>query len=366
MRQVLRVAACLLVVCAAALPLNGALPRQEAVVRTQFVTVQPDVKLEVLDWGGTGKCLVLLAGGGNTAHVFDSFARELAGHYHVIGITRRGFGLSSAPRSGYDPKRLGDDVVAVLDALHITNPVLVGHSIAGEELSAVSKYHAGRVAGLVYLDAGGSFALYNPEHGDYTPALAKLKDDLSALQNNLYDDAVISETSTDLALFQANLAEVRHEVEGAKPPSPQPGDLTSISAFQSYMKGFYGGIIPEAEVRQLYRIDGSGRVGAWIGHAFANQSVMLEEERFERIDTPLLAIFSYPSAPYPTQTDSPAKLTAYRAAEKSRKEAQIKIFREQPHAKVVVIPNATHYIFLSHPAEVISEIRHFVDGLRGD
>lgn len=308
---------------------------------------------------------MLLAGGGNTAHVFDNLGPKLAKRYHVIGITRRGFGLSSAPQSGYDPRRLGDDVVAVLDALHISNPVLVGHSIAGEELSAVSTYHPGRVAALIYLDAGGSFALYNPEHGDYTPAIAELKDDLSALQKSLYDDVVISKTSRDIALFQANLAEVRHEVEGAKPPSPQPNDLQSIAAFQHYMEGFYGGIIPESEVRQLYRIDENGRVGKWTGHPFANESVILKEERFKTIDTPLLAIFSYPSASYPTQTNSPAKLAAYRAAEKGRKEAQIAVFREQPHAKVVIIPNATHYIFLSHEAEVISQICHFVDGLRG-
>ncbi|HXP79866.1 MAG TPA: alpha/beta hydrolase, partial [Verrucomicrobiae bacterium] len=36
----------------------------------QFVTVDTNVKLEVLDWGGVGRPLVLLAGGGNTAHVF--------------------------------------------------------------------------------------------------------------------------------------------------------------------------------------------------------------------------------------------------------------------------------------------------------
>jgi hypothetical protein len=35
----------------------------------QFVTVDKEVRLEVLDWGGRGKCVVLLAGGGNTAHV---------------------------------------------------------------------------------------------------------------------------------------------------------------------------------------------------------------------------------------------------------------------------------------------------------
>ena len=335
----------------------------ETALKTQFVDVQPDVKLEVLDWGGTGRNLVLLAGLGNTAHVFDSLGPKLAVHYHVIGITRRGFGQSSAPHTGYDPRRLGDDVVAVLDALHIADPILVGHSIAGEELSSISTYHPGRAAALVYLDAGAPFALYNPKHGDYTPALAQLRDDLSALQKNLYDDGLISKTLTDMALFQANLAELRGEVEGATPPSPKDSDRTSISAFQSYMKGYFGGIIPEAEVRQDFRIGQDGRVGEWLGHGHPNQSVMLAEERFYSIETPLLAIFSYPSAPYPSQTSDPAKLAAYRAAETSREESQIAIFREQLHAKVIVIPNGTHYVFLSREEEVISQIGDFVNSL---
>jgi len=351
------------VIACAAFAQNGPSSQGGTALKTQFVDVQPDVKLEVLDWGGTGRNIVLLAGLGNTAHVFDSLGPKLAEHYHVVGMTRRGFGQSSAPETGYDPRRLGDDVVAVLDALHITDPVLAGHSIAGEELSAISTYHPGRAAGLVYLDAGGTFALYNPKHGDYVPALAQLRDDLSALQKNLFDDGLISKTLTDTTLFQANLAELRGEVEGATPPSAKATDRASISAFQSYMKGYFGGIIPESEVRQDFRIGQDGRVGEWLGRGYPNQSVMLAEERFHSIATPLLAIFSYPSAPYPSQTSDPAKLAAARAAETSREEAQIAIFREQPHAKVIVIPNATHYIFLSREEEVISQISDFVNGL---
>jgi non-heme chloroperoxidase len=247
--------------------------------------------------------------------------------------------------------------------LHITDPVLVGHSIAGEELSAVSTYHPGRAARLVYLDAGAPFALYNPKHGDYAPALAQLRDDLSALQKNLFDEGLISKTLTDMALFQANLAEIRGEVECGTAPSPKARDLASISALQSYMKGFFGGIIPEAEVRQDFRIGEDGRVGAWLGRGYPNQSVMLEEERFHSIETPLLAIFSYPSASSPSQTSDPAKLAACRAAETSREEAQFAIFREQPHAMVIVIPNATHYIFLSREGDAISQISNFVNSL---
>jgi non-heme chloroperoxidase len=38
--------------------------------KVQFVTVEPGVKLEVLDWGGSGRTLVFLAGLGDTAHVY--------------------------------------------------------------------------------------------------------------------------------------------------------------------------------------------------------------------------------------------------------------------------------------------------------
>src|ERR1700722_14985045 len=93
----------------------------------QFLNFGKDVKLEVLDWGGTGRPLVLLTGLGDNAHRFDKFALKLTGTYHVYGITRRGFGASSAPEpngGNYSADRLGDDVLAVMDSLKINKPVL--------------------------------------------------------------------------------------------------------------------------------------------------------------------------------------------------------------------------------------------------
>lgn len=55
----------------------------------------------MLDWGGTGGPVVLLAGLGNNAHVFDAFAPKLTDHYHVYAIMRCGFTPFSAPTSGY-------------------------------------------------------------------------------------------------------------------------------------------------------------------------------------------------------------------------------------------------------------------------
>ena len=82
--------------------------------------------------------------------------------YRVFGVTRRGFGVSSVPDVGYDADRLGDDVLAVMDALKLRRPILVGHSLGGEELSSIASRHPERVAGLIYLDAGYGYAFAGP------------------------------------------------------------------------------------------------------------------------------------------------------------------------------------------------------------
>jgi non-heme chloroperoxidase len=119
----------------------------------KYVAVQENIRLEVVDWGGSGHPVVFLAGYGNTAHVFDEFAPKLADVCHLYGITRRGFGTSDSPASGYSVERLSDDVLSILDSLRLTRVTLVGHSIAGDEMTALASRHPDRVAGLVYLDA---------------------------------------------------------------------------------------------------------------------------------------------------------------------------------------------------------------------
>src|SRR5215471_7888533 len=121
--------------------------------KVTFVTVEPGVELEVLDWGGTGETLVLLAGLGDNAHVYDQFAYQFTDRFHVIGITRRGFGRSSQPAHGYDLDTRSRDDIAVLDKLNIRQAVFVGHSVAGTELSKLGAAYPGRVKKLIYLDA---------------------------------------------------------------------------------------------------------------------------------------------------------------------------------------------------------------------
>jgi len=66
--------------------------------KVQFIQVQPGVKLEVLDYGGSGRAMVFLAALGQNAHDWDRFAPKFVSRYHVYAITRRGFGNSDKPK----------------------------------------------------------------------------------------------------------------------------------------------------------------------------------------------------------------------------------------------------------------------------
>ena len=77
--------------------------------QVRWVTVDSSVTLEVLDWGGSGPPLVLLACYLST-HVYDEFAPKLTDQSHVYGITRRGIGASDKPATGYSVQQSANDL----------------------------------------------------------------------------------------------------------------------------------------------------------------------------------------------------------------------------------------------------------------
>jgi len=121
--------------------------------QTRQINVDEGVQLEVLDFGGTGSPILLLPGLGATAHSYDDLAPLLARKHRVVGMTRRGAGYSSKPDFGFDTPRLAQDVLEVMRAMDLEKVLLVGHSIAGDELTWLGGHHPELFAGLIYLDA---------------------------------------------------------------------------------------------------------------------------------------------------------------------------------------------------------------------
>jgi non-heme chloroperoxidase len=294
----------------------------------QFVTVAKDVKLEVLDWGGAGRAVVLLAGLGNSAHVFDKFAQKLTSGHHVYGITRRGFGVSSKPATGYSADRLGDDVLAVLDSLKLSRPVLVGHSIAGEELSSVGSRHPDRVAGLIYLDAGYSYAYYDRSRGDLDIDLVELQKKLAQLQPGKGPQdpkALIKELlETALPGFERDLRERQKDLQVIP---------AAIIAAQS---------APMSE---------------------AAQAIQAGEQKYTALPVPILAIYAVPHDLGPISGSGAAR-AAFEANDEASTGAQAKAFESGvPTARVVRLVHASHFVFVSNEADVLREMNTFLGSL---
>ena len=227
----------------------------------QFVAVEQGVKLEVLDWGGSGMLLVLLAGLGNTAHIFSDFAPKLTGEFHVYGITRRGYGASTPATTGYGVDRLGDDVLAVMYVLKLERPILVGHSIAGEELSAVAARTPSKIRGLVYLEAAYPFAYQNPAYP---------------------------------SLFAAFDTFTKEASQFAPPTPPSPTNLASFQAFQTWLGGVVGVSFPISELQATFKTGTSGNITEQKTSAAIAESIHDGEKRFTNVAVPALAIYAIP------------------------------------------------------------------------
>jgi pimeloyl-ACP methyl ester carboxylesterase len=211
----------------------------------RMILVDKDVSLEVLDWGGTGRPVVLLAGLGNTAHTFDEFAPKLTADFHVYAITRRGYGASSVPASGYSADRLGDDVLAVIDSLGLKKPVLIGHSIAGEELSSVGSRHPEKVAGLVYLDAGYAYAYADPSRSSTPPeqpAAPPAPPASTPPRSNAVGDAIRNGEQKYTAIRGPILA----IYATPKSKTPDPADSAAASQANAFERG-----LPNARVVRI-------------------------------------------------------------------------------------------------------------------
>lgn len=302
--------------------------------RVQFVTVEGGLRLEVLDWGGSGKPIVLLAGGGNTAHVFDDFAPRLRAYNHVYGITRRGFGKSAFAAPDLVEDRLGQDVLAVLDSLRLNRSILVGHSIAGAELSWIANKRPDRVAGLVYLDAGYSYAFDN---GKGVP----------------------------VAAMQA--------LHAPQPPPPAGLDLASFAALEKYDQRVDGFRFPEGELRQQHESTPGGGVGgqrSFPGSAMFS-TLIDRPTKFDHIPAPALFIFANPHG-LGAWVDGPSGDASTSNAIRDFSEALTRLTTKQenavkeglPHARVVTLAGAHHFVFLSNQEDVLREMREFISGLR--
>lgn len=299
------------------------------------VTVDDGVQLEVLDFGGTGSPILLLPGLGATAHSYDELAPLLARRHRVIAMTRRGTGGSSKADFGFDTPRLSQDLLRVMDAMSLEKVLLVGHSIAGDELTWLGGHHPERFTGLIYLDAA-----YDRSADRQNPTQVRLR---------------------DLARF-----------EPQEPPVPTAA-LLSYEAMMKLRLERAHVRLPEGEFIAFLQVDSPYLAGTPTIDGLTQQAISaaIEKPDYAKVKIPALAIYALakPDAPLPAWYDANDKELLANKAERTRilaamQRENIDLFtRSVEKGQVLEMQNASHYIFQSNPQEVLEAIEKFASEL---
>jgi pimeloyl-ACP methyl ester carboxylesterase len=216
-------------------------------------------------------------------------------------------------------------VLAVLDSLKLDRPVLAGHSIAGEELSSVGSRHPERVAGLIYLDAGYSYAYYDRSRGDLDIDLVDLQEKLEQLQ-----------------------------------PGKVPQDPKALvhELLEATLPGFERDL---RERQKTLQVMPAALLAAQASSALSQpaRAIQTGEQKYTNIPVPILAIYAVPHDLGPAGGDAAAR-AAFEANDEATTGAQAKAFESGvPSARIVRLPHANHYVFLSNEADVLREMNAF-------
>lgn len=298
------------------------------------IRVEEGVQLEVLDFGGTGSPVLLLPGLGATAHGYDLLAPELAKNHRVIAMTRRGTGASSKPDFGFDTARLGQDVLAVMDEMGLRKVLLVGSSIAGDELTWLGGHHPDRFSGLVYLDAA-----YDRSMDRKDPRMVRIR-----------------------------------ELNRLLPPDPPipPEAMTNYDTMVKYMEAGSHARYPEGELIALFGINHPVLAGTPSIDARTQQAITaaIQAPDYAALKIPALAIYAFENPawllkPWHDRNDPRLVATMQERARilEGIKRASIEQFRQGvAQGQVLEMQNASHNVALSNPREVLAAIEEFSAG----
>jgi pimeloyl-ACP methyl ester carboxylesterase len=101
---------------------------------------------------GRGRPLLLLHGWPEFWLTWEPVMARLADRFTLIAPDLRGFGDSDKPDGPFGPEQHAADMLALMDALDLTQVGIVGHDVGGAVMQPLARLAPARIAGLFFFD----------------------------------------------------------------------------------------------------------------------------------------------------------------------------------------------------------------------
>lgn len=255
-----------------------------------FITTSDGVKIHYLD-SGKGRPIVFIPGWMMPADIWQPQIDALSAKYRVIAIDPRSQGDSEKAADGNYAERRAQDYKELVDQLKLQKPVLVGWSMAVDEvLSYIQQFGTDNVGGVVLVDGfiridsamAAQFPIYIRKHAvdRKAAAVAFVKSMYAKPQSQAYLDKVTAAalktpTNSAMALMMAQL--------GALDMSPTLALLShtpTIYAYEPQLQGQADLIKQKRPSAKLERFDDAG-------HAlFVDDAERFNKMIIEMMETP--------------------------------------------------------------------------------
>jgi pimeloyl-ACP methyl ester carboxylesterase len=294
-----------------------------------------EVTLAVRDYGGHGPDLLFIPGAGQTLADCGVLAPHLVGHHRVVAMDLRGHGYSSDGPFTWEAAL--DDVDAVISALGLERPAVVGHSLGG----MIAALHGARhpdALGVVNLDGQGQG---RPHQYDGVPE-AVVVERLDALR----------------ALTEQQLAAVPHD--------PRVGEAMS-QAMAAHLRELYGlddDLVQDVMDRAFVNVEEGcvPRVSLETTRQILDEVATLDlPSSYRACRAPLLVYNAVAASPL-VEGQGPPWLAEHSAAYRRGLARELAaLAQELPRVEYVEV-NATHMLHYEQPALVATQVVEFLAG----
>jgi pimeloyl-ACP methyl ester carboxylesterase len=216
------------------------------------------INIHYLRTGGSKPPLIALHGLTGSGACWTPLARALEDEYDVVMPDARGHGKSSAPVDGYLYRDHAGDVLALIEALGLAAPVLLGHSMGGMTAAVTAGQAGTAIRGVILADP----TFLSPERQrevHESDVIAQHRRLLNSTRNDVLNEARLRHPQRSSELIElivdARLRTPVRAFDVLTPPNPDYRDSVSAIRVPSLLVIGDHGVVSLETARELQQIN---------------------------------------------------------------------------------------------------------------